>query len=79
MRQARMGRRGDERDHLMLQILMLTEKEITAVLSVDRQIAKQVGLEKMANSPELRELSQHTSIEDVAQTIAESMPGTEES
>ena len=78
MRQARMGRRGDERDHLMLQILMLTEKEITAVLSVDRQIAKQVGLEKIANSPELKELSQHTSINDVAQTIADSMPGTEE-
>jgi len=45
---------------------------------VDRQIAKQVGLEKMANSPELKELSQHTSIDDVAQTIAESMSGTEE-
>src|SRR5580692_1830303 len=29
MRQARLGRRSDERDHLMLQILMLTEKEGT--------------------------------------------------
>ena len=78
MRQARMGRRGEERDHLMLQILMLTEKEITAVLSVDRQIAKQVGLETLANNSELKELSQHTSIDDVAQTIAESLSGAEE-
>ena len=61
-----MGRRSDERDHLMLQILLLTEKEITAVLRVDRQIATQVGLEKTADNPELRELSRHTSIEDVA-------------
>lgn len=74
MRQARMGRRSDERDHLMLQVLLLTEKEITAVLKMDRQIATQVGLEKVANNPELRELSQHTSIEDVAQTIKENLP-----
>ncbi len=73
MRQARMGRRADERDHLMLQILLLTEKEITAVLKMDRQIAAQVGAEKAANTVEVRELSQSTSIEDVAQTIKENL------
>jgi uncharacterized membrane protein len=77
MRQARTGRRADERDHLMLQILLLTEKEITTVLSMDRQIAKQMRLDKVANSAEVRELSQHTSIDDVAGIIKESMP-TEE-
>ena len=79
MRQARMGRRADERDHLMLQILLLTEKEITAVLNVDRQIAAQVGAEKAANTAEVRELSQPTSIEDVAQTIRENLDEVEES
>jgi len=74
MRQSRLGRRADERDHLMLQVLLLTEKEITAVLGVDRQIAKEMGLHHLANSAELKELSQHTSIEDVAQTIKESLP-----
>ena len=73
MRQSRLGRRSDERDHLMLQVLLLTEKEITAVLGVDRQIARQVGLDKVANNAEIRELSQHTSIEDVAQTIKETI------
>ncbi len=77
MRQARMSRRADERDHLMLQVLLLTEKEITAVLKMDRQIAQQVGLEKAANNPEARELSQHTSIEEVAQTIRENLPAAE--
>ena len=77
MRQSRMGRRSDERDHLLLQILLLTEKEITAVLGMDRQIAKQVGLEKVANNPELKELSQHTSIDDMAQTIKEALPAAE--
>jgi uncharacterized membrane protein len=77
MRQARIGRRADERDHLMLQVLLLTEKEITAVLNMDRQIALQVGLEKAANNPEAKELSQHLSIEDVAQTIKESLDTVE--
>jgi uncharacterized membrane protein len=74
IRQSRLGRRSDERDHLMLQILLLTEKEITAVLGMDRHIATEMGLHKEANNPEVRELSQDTSIEDVAQTIKESLP-----
>ena len=64
-----MGRRSDERDHLMLQSLLLTEKEMTAVLKVDRQIAAQVKAEKAANTAEGPRLSRHTSIEDVAPTI----------
>ncbi len=77
MRQARMSRRADERDHLMLQILLLTEKEITAVLKIDRKIAQQVGLDQAAQGAEVRELSKHTSIEDVTQTIRESLPSAE--
>ena len=77
MRQARMSRRADERDHLMLQILLLTEKEITALLKMDRKIAKQVGLDDAAQGAEVRELSRHTSIEDVTQTIRESLPPAE--
>ncbi len=73
MRQSRLGRRSDERDHLMLQILLLTEKEITAVLGIERQVASRVGAGGAANTLEVRELSQHTSIEDVAQTIKENL------
>ena len=73
MRQSRLSRRSDERDHLMLQILLLTEKEVTAMLAMERKVAQQVGLEKAANTEELRELSKHTSIEDVAQTIKDNI------
>src|ERR1700751_1372249 len=69
MRQSRMSRRADERDHLILQVLLLTEKEITTVLAMDRKIAGQVGLQRVANDKELEQLSQHTSIDDVAQTL----------
>jgi uncharacterized membrane protein len=74
MRQSRMSRRAEERDHLMLQVLLLTEKEITAVLGMDRKIAGQVGLHRVANDEELEQLSQHTSIDDVAQTIKDKLP-----
>lgn len=76
MRQGRMGHRSDERDHMMLQILLLTEKELTALLGMDRQIASEMGLSRAANSPEVRDLSQVTSIEDLAQTIKENLPGS---
>jgi uncharacterized membrane protein len=74
MRQSRMSRRAEERDHLMLQILLLTEKEITAVLNMDRKIAGQVGLQRVADDSELEQLSQHTSIDEVAQTLKDKLP-----
>jgi uncharacterized membrane protein len=74
MRQARMSKRAEERDHLMLQILLLTEKEITAVLGMDRQIAAQVGLSQVAKDKEITQLSKPTSIDDVAQAIQEGLP-----
>jgi uncharacterized membrane protein len=43
MRQARLARRADEREHLMLQILLLTENEVTAVISMNQQIATRWG------------------------------------
>ena len=58
----------------MLQILLLTEKEITAVLGVDQKIAEQIGLDNVANSKEIAELSQETSIDDVAETIKNNLP-----
>jgi uncharacterized membrane protein len=73
MRQARLARRADERDHLMLQILLLTEKEVTAVLQMNREIALQVGLSSIARDKEIAELGLKTSIDEVAQTIQESL------
>ena len=74
MRQSCMSRRAEERDHLMLQVLLLTEKEITAVLGMDRQIAGKVGLKQVVNDQEIEQLSQHTSIDDVAKTIKDQLP-----
>jgi uncharacterized membrane protein len=74
MRQSRLSRRSDERDHLILQVLLLAEKEVTAVLQIERQIAARVGLSEVAKDSEITQLSQRTSIDDVAQSLKESMP-----
>ncbi len=74
MRQSRMSRRSEERDQLMLQILLLTEREITANLGLQREIAKEMGLHRAAHDPEVSQLSKQTSIDEVAQIINDSMP-----
>jgi uncharacterized membrane protein len=74
MRQSRLSRRSDERDHLILQVLLLAEKEVTAVLQIERQIAARVGLPEVAQNVEITQLSQNTSIDDVATSLKESLP-----
>ena len=74
MRQSRMARRAEERDQLMLQILLLSEREITAVLGMDRQMARSMGLHDIAADKEVTQLSQQTSIDQVAQIIKENLP-----
>jgi uncharacterized membrane protein len=74
MRQSRMSRRAEERDQLMLQILLLTEREITAVLGVNRKVAQSMGLHQVAADQEITQLSQQTSVDEVAQIIKETLP-----
>ena len=73
MRQSRLARRADEREHLMLQILLLTEKEVTALISINRQIATKVGLSDIKDSKEIEQLGRKTSIDQVAQDIQRSL------
>jgi uncharacterized membrane protein len=76
MRQNRMMRRGERRDHLNLQVDLLAEKEITKVLQMVRAICGQMGLQHIVADKEIRELSQTTSIESLSQTLEERLPGT---
>lgn len=73
MRQSRLARRADEREHLILQILLLTEKEVTAVISMNQQIASKLGLTEIEDSQEIEQLGRKTSIDDVAQDIQRSL------
>jgi uncharacterized membrane protein len=74
MRQGRLSRRADERDHLILQILILTEREITGVLRIERQIAARLGLPNVAMDETREQLSQETPIDEITQEIHENLP-----
>jgi uncharacterized membrane protein len=76
MRQNRMARRSELRNHLNLQIDLLAEKEITKVLQMVRAICGHMGLQNIMADKEIRELSQTTSIESLSQTLEERLPGT---
>jgi uncharacterized membrane protein len=73
MRQSRIGRRSDERDHLELQVALITEKEITSVLSICQAMAQKLDLEHLAKAPEIQEMTQEVQIDEVAETIRENL------
>src|ERR1700732_2424021 len=75
MRQNRMMRRGERRDHLNLQVDLLAEKEITTLLQMVRAICGQMGLQNIVAYKDIRELSQNTSIESLSQTLEDRLPG----
>jgi uncharacterized membrane protein len=68
MKQNRMSRRADQRDHLDLQINLLAEREMTMVLQLLQKIATRLGVRV---SGEHQELSVETSVEALAQQISE--------
>ena len=57
----------------MLQILLLTEKEVTALISMNQQIAVKAGIVDVINSKEIEQLGRNTSIDEVAQDIQQSL------
>jgi len=73
MRQARLGRRADEREHLMLQVLLLTEKEVTALIGINQRIAVSAGVREVENSKEIEQLGKNTQIDELAQDIQEKL------
>lgn len=69
MRQSGMAKRADEREHLILQILLLTEKEVSATVRMNQQMAKRLGLTAISKDEEIEELGRPTSVDAVASTI----------
>ena len=74
MRQNRMTKRADQRDHLMLQLTMLVEQEVTKLLQIQRKIAGHLGLEDVIRDESAKALSKTTSVDHVVQTLKEKIP-----
>jgi uncharacterized membrane protein len=75
MRQSGLAKRASEREHLMLQILLLTEREVSAVVRMNQLIAERLALPAISADEEIQEMAKPTSIDNVAQTIQENLTG----
>jgi uncharacterized membrane protein len=74
MKQNRMSRRADERDHLHLQVNLLAEKEVTKMLQMQSRICEQLGVRQPLTDPEVKELSEDTAVDRLARDLKEKLP-----
>lgn len=69
MAQDRMTKDADRRDHLNLQIDLLAEQELTAILNVVVAIAERAGVDVKAEVPEIDRLRARTDVNKLATTV----------
>jgi len=74
MKQNRMSRRADQRNHLNLQIDLLAEKEITKILQLQRAMCQRLGIPEAVADEEVHELSEHTAVDKLASELAKKLP-----
>ncbi|PWT89356.1 MAG: hypothetical protein C5B56_07275 [Proteobacteria bacterium] len=72
VKQNRMSRREDLRAHLDLQINLLAEREMTAVLQMVQRISDRLGVQPP--SEVIQELAEETSVEAVAEQLQKNLP-----
>lgn len=72
MKQNRMQQKTDLRDHLNLQIDLLSEKEVTKSLQLLRAIATKIGIDEQGDT-ELEEMANTTSVDRLAERIESSI------
>lgn len=69
--QNRLSRQADQRSHLDLQIDLLAEREMTAVVQMVRDIARHLQVETSVTDDELRDLSQRTDLGGLTDRVKE--------
>ena len=78
MKQNRMAKRADEREHLHLQINLLAEKEITKILQLVSTLCDNAGVAGGKTDPEMLELTQNTAVHDLAEELREQISNVTE-
>lgn len=69
MAQDRMTKEADRRDHLNLQVDLLAEQELTAILNVVVALAERAGIDVKNGLPEIERLSARTDVYKLAATL----------
>ena len=73
MKQNRMSERAEHRDHLNLQVDILSEKEATKILQILVRMASHLGLHEIAEDKELADLSKMTALEKISKELKETL------
>lgn len=69
MAQSRMTQQADRRAHLDLQINLLAEQELTAILRVQSALAERAGIDLTGVDPRLDQLRHQTDVQRLAETL----------
>lgn len=69
MAQDRMTRDADRRDHLNLQVDLLAEQELTAILNVVVALANRAGIDVKKDLPDIDRLCTRTDVHKIAATL----------
>lgn len=76
MSQNRMALQADKRAHLDLQVDMLAEQELTAILTMVHALCRKNGVEVALRNESLQELLEQTDVHTVAAALDEGLPKT---
>ncbi len=74
IKQNRMSQRADQRAHLDLQVNLLSEKELTKILQLQKLICARLDIEEAIRDKEVEELSSVTAVGNLAREIDKRMP-----
>lgn len=74
IKQNRMSQRADQRSHLDLQINLLSEKEITKLLQLQKLICERLNISEVDSDEEVTELSEVTAVGNIAREVNRNVP-----
>ena len=74
MSQSRMTRLSEKRAHLDLQLDLLEEQELTAILRMVQALCKKHGVDVVARDLEIEQLVKHTDVKHLAVALEERLP-----
>ncbi len=74
IKQNRMSQRADQRAHLDLQINLLSEREVTKILQLQRRICERLEISEALDDQEATELSSITAVGNLAHELNKHMP-----
>jgi uncharacterized membrane protein len=72
--QNRMARQAERRSHLDLQVGMLAEQEITAMLKMQQRLCQHLGLDVKSTSQAVEAFSKTTDVHKLASELEEKLP-----